>query len=69
MSHPRRRFVAGAAALATLAAFSGRGFSRETSTTGNVALVLGGGGCRGYGHIGVLRVLEREGLDPSLIVG
>jgi NTE family protein len=33
------------------------------------ALVLGGGGCRGYGHIGVLRVLERERLRPDLVVG
>lgn len=69
MSLPRRRFVASAAALAAIAAFSTRGFSREASTTGSVALVLGGGGCRGYGHIGVLRVLDREGLKPSLVVG
>ena len=34
-----------------------------------VALVLGGGGCRGYGHLGVLKVLERNGLKPDLIVG
>ena len=34
-----------------------------------VALVLGGGGCRGYGHIGVLRVLERNRLKPDLVVG
>lgn len=33
------------------------------------ARALGGGGCRGYGHIGVLRVLERSGLKPDLIVG
>jgi len=31
--------------------------------------VLGGGGCRGYGHIGVLRVLEKHGLKPDLVVG
>jgi NTE family protein len=36
---------------------------------GKVALVLGGGGCRGYGHVGVLRVLQREGLKPDLVVG
>lgn len=35
----------------------------------NVALVLGGGGCRGYGHIGVLRALEAAGHRPDLIVG
>ncbi|MCM8790317.1 MAG: patatin-like phospholipase family protein [Candidatus Omnitrophica bacterium] len=34
-----------------------------------VTLVLGGGSARGIAHIGVLRVLEREGLPISLIVG
>ena len=33
------------------------------------SLVLGGGGARGLAHIGVLKVLEREGLLPGLIVG
>ena len=33
------------------------------------ALVLGGGGVRGFAHIGVLKVLEEEGLHPGLIVG
>jgi NTE family protein len=33
------------------------------------SLVLGGGGARGLAHIGVLKVLEREGLRPGLIVG
>jgi predicted acylesterase/phospholipase RssA len=32
-------------------------------------LVLGGGGARGIAHLGILRVLERERLLPSLIVG
>ncbi len=32
-------------------------------------LVLGGGGARGIAHLGVLRVLEREKIMPSLIVG
>ena len=31
--------------------------------------VLGGGGCRGHGHIGVIRVLEKSGLKPDLVVG
>ena len=34
-----------------------------------VALALGGGGCRGHGHIGVIRVLEKSGLKPDLVVG
>src|SRR5512145_2221908 len=34
-----------------------------------VALALGGGGVRGMAHIGVLDVLEREGIGIDLIVG
>jgi NTE family protein len=34
-----------------------------------MALVLGGGGPRGFAHIGVLKVLEREGIAPDIIVG
>jgi NTE family protein len=32
-------------------------------------LALGGGGARGYAHVGVMRVLEREGFRPSAIAG
>lgn len=34
-----------------------------------LALVLGGGAARGLAHIGVLEVLEREGIRPDCIVG
>ena len=34
-----------------------------------VGLVLGGGGVRGFSHIGVINVLEKEGIDIDLIVG
>src|SRR5213592_2710746 len=34
-----------------------------------VALVLGSGGPRGFAHIGVLKVLEENGLKPDLIIG
>jgi NTE family protein len=34
-----------------------------------VALVLGGGGLRGYAHIGVLRALEEAGIRPDIVVG
>lgn len=33
------------------------------------ALVLGGGGARGFAHIGVILELSRAGLEPGLIVG
>ena len=32
-------------------------------------LVLGGGGSRRFAHIGVLKVLEKEGIIPDLIIG
>ena len=34
-----------------------------------LALVLGGGAAKGYAHIGVIKVLEKHGLKPDLIVG
>ncbi len=38
-------------------------------TQRSLALVLSGGGARGFAHLGVLRVLEREGWRPDLVVG
>lgn len=40
-----------------------------TAVTPQIALVLSGGSARGFAHLGVLRVLEREGLRPDLVVG
>lgn len=34
-----------------------------------VAVVLGGGGARGFAHLGVLKVLDREGIPVDLLVG
>jgi NTE family protein len=34
-----------------------------------VALVLGGGGARGFAHVGVIRVLEEAGIPIELVVG
>ena len=34
-----------------------------------IALVLGSGGARGYAHIGVIEVLEKNGIHPDFIVG
>ena len=34
-----------------------------------LGLALGGGAARGFAHIGVLQVLEEEGIKPSLVVG
>src|SRR4029078_233110 len=32
-------------------------------------LALGGGGARGWAHIGILRALSKAGLDPDIVVG
>lgn len=37
--------------------------------TPTVALVLGGGGAKGFAHVGVIKVLEQNGIKPDLIVG
>ncbi len=34
-----------------------------------VALVLGAGGSRGFAHVGVIKVLEAEGIRPGVVVG
>ncbi len=34
-----------------------------------VALVLGAGGSRGFAHVGVIKVLEAEGIQPEIVVG
>src|SRR5690349_20611119 len=34
-----------------------------------IALVLGGGGMKGFAHIGVIQALEERGIRPSLIAG
>jgi NTE family protein len=42
----------------------------STSTfSGGFTLALGGGGARGWAHIGVARALEERGLSPRRIVG
>ena len=35
----------------------------------SIGLALGGGSARGFAHVGVLKVLEREGIRPSAIAG
>jgi len=34
-----------------------------------IALVLGGGGVKGFAHVGVIKVLENHGIKPSIVVG
>ena len=34
-----------------------------------IALVLGGGAIRGFAHIGVIKILQAEGIVPDMVVG
>ena len=34
-----------------------------------IALVLGSGGPRGFAHVGVLKVLEENGIKPDMVIG
>ncbi len=44
-------------------------FVPAAGTAPRIALVLGSGGTRGFAHIGVLKVLEENGVRPDLIIG
>ena len=35
----------------------------------SIALVLGGGGAKGFAHVGVIKTLEENGITPTLVVG
>lgn len=39
------------------------------TTPPKLALVLGGGAVRGFAHIGVIKVLEAQGIVPDMVVG
>jgi NTE family protein len=43
--------------------------SRNSTDERSVALALGGGGARGLAHLGVLEVLEAEGIRPTFLAG
>ena len=46
---------------------SASGFAVKPSR--RLAFALGGGGTRGAAHVGVIKVLERNGIKPDIIVG
>ncbi len=45
------------------------GVAAASSGKPAVALVLGGGGLRGFAHLGVLRALDEAGIQPDIVVG
>jgi NTE family protein len=46
-----------------------KAMSVEEKQLPKIALVLGGGGARGFAHIGVLKALQEEQIPVSLVVG
>lgn len=40
-----------------------------TTRPRKIALVLGGGAARGFAHIGVIKMLEAQGIIPDMVVG
>ena len=48
---------------------AGDGPAERFSAQGRIGLVLSGGGARGLAHVGVIKVLEAEGIRPDIIVG
>jgi NTE family protein len=61
----RRAFGGGGGPDSALGSSRDRGARRKLK----VGLALGGGCARGWSHIGVMRVLEREGITPDVIAG
>src|SRR3954468_6335859 len=43
--------------------------SRSSNNHRRIALVLGGGGMKGFAHIGVMRALEERGIVPTSYAG
>jgi NTE family protein len=43
--------------------------SRSSNPSRRIALVLGGGGMKGFAHIGVMMALEERGIVPALYAG
>lgn len=50
-------------------ALPGMGQQLEDLTQPKIAVVLSGGGAKGFAHIGVLKILEQEGIPIDIIVG
>ncbi len=41
----------------------------QTQAKPKIALALGGGAAKGFAHVGVIKVLEKEGIDVDIITG
>lgn len=48
---------------------SGQKTPQAATTKPKIGLALGGGAARGFAHIGVIKMLESQGIVPDYIVG
>ncbi|MBT4964031.1 MAG: hypothetical protein HOI53_02775 [Francisellaceae bacterium] len=79
MTHKKKKFILSLIILILLNACAGKRplidleevspTPRNISQNLDIALVLGAGGSKGAAHIGVIEVLEENGIKPNLIVG
>lgn len=67
--NPRQPHALIALALAVALLLPGRPLRAQERRAPRIAVVLSGGGAKGLAHIGVLRVLEEEGLSPQIVTG
>ena len=65
---PTRRTALKAMGLFGISALSGCSLLSK-SRKPNIALVLGSGAARGFAHIGVIKMLESQGIRPNIVVG
>lgn len=63
----RRSFLLAAGSAALLSACASG--PKPVAGRKKFALVLGGGAARGFAHIGVIKVLDANGIEPDLVVG
>ena len=63
----RRALVTGIALVMT--ACAGTPATPPPPAKPKIALALGGGGTRGFAHIGVIKALEAQGIVPDIVVG
>ena len=65
MTHARRALALGG----LLSALSAAPVAGQACRPAPTALVLSGGGAKGFAHIGVIEVLDSLGIRPDLVVG
>ncbi|MFZ9480896.1 MAG: twin-arginine translocation signal domain-containing protein, partial [Burkholderiaceae bacterium] len=60
----RRRLLKGVGTLAVVGVAGCASTPKREVKKERIALVLGGGAARGFAHIGVIKVLEAQGIAP-----